>query len=75
MPGRRDLEIAGLRRLAESPRVPIDLRAEAVLTMHQRLDPRGCLCGFDRLGASFVWHQVQMLSEAGLLAATAVDGG
>lgn len=45
--------------------------AQALLVAHQRLDAGGCVCGWAKLGASHPAHQVQVLEEAGLLAAAA----
>jgi hypothetical protein len=42
--------------------------AEAVLVAHQRLDIKGCLCGWSELGKSHAAHQVRKLAEAGALA-------
>jgi hypothetical protein len=42
-------------------------QAEALLTVHQRRDTGTCLCGWDKLGASFAGHQADVLREAGLL--------
>lgn len=74
MPDRAALEIAALQALADSPTAPIGLRAEAILTIHQRTSIRWCSCGWSELGASFSQHQVQMLQAAGVLAATTTDG-
>lgn len=44
--------------------------AERILVAHQRMDHRGCLCGWSELGRSHPGHQVAVLAEAGLLAAS-----
>lgn len=38
-------------------------RAVEILVAHQRMDAGGCLCGWRRLGYSFVEHQVDMLKQ------------
>lgn len=50
-------------------------RAEAILIAHQRRDIGSCLCGWSELGKSHAGHQVQMLSDAGVLGALAGDVG
>jgi len=42
--------------------------AEAVLIAHQRMDSRGCFCGWSELGRSYAEHQVAMLDKAAVLA-------
>lgn len=41
--------------------------AEAILVAHQRMDIRGCLCGWNEIGRSHAKHQVEMLAKAGLI--------
>lgn len=48
---------------------PVADTAQAILVAHQRRDIRSCLCGWSELGRCHAGHQVQMLAEAGLLAA------
>lgn len=43
-------------------------RAAEVLVVHQRMDSRSCLCGWDHLGLSHSRHQAEALAAAGLLA-------
>lgn len=53
------------RELDALARVAGQGRAEAILTVHQRFDIGGCLCGWSELGKSHAGHQVAMLREAG----------
>lgn len=55
------------------PPPTVTAAAEATLVAHQRLDITGCLCGWSELGKSHACHQVQMLTDAGVLAATPPD--
>lgn len=68
-------EVGLLARLAATPTIPALDRAVAILVLHQRRDAGTCLCGWGRLGASFAHHQADVLSAAGLLAATELTGG
>lgn len=50
----------------------VEVQAAQVLDAHDwsspiELEPQGCLCGDPIAGQSMVEHQVQMLSEKGLL--------
>jgi hypothetical protein len=51
----------------------VDKAAETILIYHQRLDIKGCLCGWADLGKSHPGHQVAKLREAGLLAQDKTD--
>ncbi len=58
-----------LAELAALARVEGPGRAEAILTIHQRMDGGGpCLCGWAEIGSSHAGHQVEKLREAGVLA-------
>jgi hypothetical protein len=67
-----DLSPRARRELDALARVDGPWRAEAVLIAHQRLDIKGCLCGWSELGKSHAGHQVRMLVGAGVLDADAV---
>lgn len=58
-PARRHEPIAG----------PAAESAQAILIAHQPNEDRSCLCGWSELGRYHAGHQVQMLAQAGLLAA------
>lgn len=67
---RRERELADLKRLVADPEITTLARAVMVLTIHQRREPGGCLCGWGRIGQSFSRHQAEALEEAGLLIAS-----
>jgi hypothetical protein len=68
--GRFADEIAELENIAADPTLRILDRVAAVLTLHVRVEGRGCLCGWNRLGHSFAAHQAETLEAAGLLIAS-----
>jgi hypothetical protein len=57
------------RELDALAQVEGPMKAEAILTIHQRRDVRSCLCGWAELGKSHAGHQVAILRAAGVLAA------
>jgi hypothetical protein len=60
-------EIQALQGLVDSDQTPVGMKVEAVLTLHQRMDARACLCGWSELGRSHARHQMEKLREAGVL--------
>jgi hypothetical protein len=60
-------ELAALASLAADPGLGVPERVTAALTLHSRVEGRGCLCGWFRLGASFARHQAEELKALGLL--------
>lgn len=60
-------ERAALQMEATDPAAEVSRRATAVLILHQRMDGRGCLCGWNRLGQLHARHQMEEILKSGLV--------
>lgn len=60
-------ELQQLLRIAADRTQDAVVRSVALLTAHQRIAVRSCLCGWDELEKSFAAHQVDAFRAMGLL--------